>query len=108
MNLGKRIISSMENFDLDNKIQSCIDYVGTEIGEIEEAREWAIKNDEFRLQQEINNAWKSHYVALSILKSIREDNELMNDEIVMLVKREREKAYLYSRQTQQITLNRNI
>lgn len=89
MNLGKQIIEILEYTDLGNKIQSCIDYVGTEI---ERTREWAIKNNEFRLEQEINNAWKSHYVALSILKSIREDNEHMNDEIEMIVKREQEKS----------------
>lgn len=89
MNLVKQIIEILEYTDLGNKIQSCIDYVGTEI---ERTREWAIKNNEFRLEQEINNAWKSHYVALSILKSIREDNEHMNDEIEMIVKREQEKS----------------
>lgn len=92
MNLGKQIIEILEYTDLGNKIQSCIDYVGTEIEKLEETRERAIKNNEFRLEQEINSAWKSQYVALTILKSIREDNEHMNDEIEMIVKREQEKS----------------
>ncbi|MBF2780115.1 hypothetical protein QI089_09510 [Staphylococcus saprophyticus] len=86
------VLEVLEYVELGNKIQSCMDYLVTEIEAVEETREWAIKNNEFRLQQEINNAWKSYYVTLSILKSIREDNERMNDEIVMLVKREREKS----------------
>lgn len=86
------VLEVVDYSDLGNKIQSCIDYIGTEIEELEQTREWAIKNNEFWLQQEINNAWKSQYVALSILKSIREDNERMNDEIVMIVKNEQEKS----------------
>lgn len=92
MNYSQKLEETVECTDLGNKIQSCMDYLATEIEAVEQTREWAIKNNEFRLQQEINNAWKSHYVALSILKSIREDNERMNDEIVMIVKREQEKA----------------
>ncbi|QPS99694.1 hypothetical protein I6G41_01010 [Staphylococcus equorum] len=92
MNYSEKVEETVEYADLGNKIQSCMDYLATEIEAVEQTREWAIKNNEFRLQQEINNAWKSHYVALSILKSIREDNERMNDEIVMLVKREQEKS----------------
>ncbi|MDW8563865.1 hypothetical protein [Staphylococcus shinii] len=106
MNLGKRIIKSMEYFDLDNKIQSCIDYVCSSMQEVEGTREWAIKNNEFRLQQEINNAWKSHYVALAILKSIREDNEDMADEILMMVKNKQEKSALsHGDQTEDNTHN---
>lgn len=86
------VLEVVDYSDLGNKIQSCIDYIGTEIEELEQTREWAIKNNEFWLQQEINNAWKLQYVALSILKSIREDNERMNDEIVMIVKNEQEKS----------------
>ncbi|WP_436966724.1 hypothetical protein [Staphylococcus xylosus] len=86
------VLEVVDYSDLGNKIQSCIDYIGTEIEALEQTREWAIKNNEFRLQQEINNAWKSQYVALSILKSIREDNELMNDEVTMIVKKGQEKA----------------
>lgn len=92
MNYSQKIEETVEYTDLGNKIQSCMDYLTTEIEAVEQTREWAIKNNEFRLQQEINNAWKSHYVALSILKSIREDNERMNDEIVMIVKNEQEKS----------------
>lgn len=87
-----KVLEVLEYVDLGNKIQSCIDYVGTEIEALEETREWAIKNNEFALNQEINNAWKSQYVVLSILKNIREDNESMNDEVTMIVKREQEKA----------------
>lgn len=92
MNYSQKVEETVECTDLGNKIQSCMDYLATEIEAVEQTREWAIKNNEFRLQQEINKAWKSHYVALSILKSIKEDNERMNDEIVMIVKREQEKA----------------
>ncbi|MCT1652062.1 hypothetical protein [Staphylococcus saprophyticus] len=92
MKITEKIEETVECTDLGNKIQSCMDYLATEIEAVEQTREWAIKNNEFRLQQEINNAWKSHYVALSILKSIREDNERMNDEIVMIVKNEQEKS----------------
>lgn len=88
------VLEVVDYSDLGNKIQSCIDYIGTEIEELEQTREWAIKNNEFWLQQEINNAWKSQYVALSILKSIREDNELMNDEVTMIVKNGQEKNAL--------------
>ncbi|MGW7810141.1 hypothetical protein ACWEU9_09940 [Staphylococcus xylosus] len=87
-----KVLETIDYSDLGNKIQSCIDYIGTEIEELEQTREWAIKNNEFWLQQEINNAWKSQYVALSILKSIREDNERMNDEVTMIVKKGQEKA----------------
>lgn len=92
MKENNKVLDVIDYVDLGNKIQSCIDYIGTEIEALEETREWAIKNNEFRLQQEINNAWKSQYIALSILKSIKEDNEKMNDEIVMIVNREQEKA----------------
>lgn len=94
MNYSEKIEETVECTDLGNKIQSCMDYLATEIEAVEQTREWAIKNNEFMLQQEINNAWKSHYVALSILKSIREDNERMNDEIVIIVKNEQEKNAL--------------
>ncbi|WP_210136786.1 hypothetical protein [Staphylococcus sp. GDH8C109P] len=104
MKMLNDVLETIDYVDLENKIQSCMDYLGTEIEQLEQTREWAIKNNEFRLQQEINNAWKSQYVALSILKSIREDNERMNDEVKMIVKKARKKAHLYSRQTQQITL----
>lgn len=86
------VLETLDYVDLENKIQSCMDYLAIEIEQLEQTREWAIKNNEFRLQQEINNAWKSQYVALSILKSIREDNERMNDEVKMIVKKEKEKA----------------
>ncbi|PHK48782.1 hypothetical protein [Staphylococcus edaphicus] len=92
MRENNRVLKLVESADLGSKIQSCIDYLGREIEYLEETREWAIKNNEFRLQQEINNAWKSQYITLSILKSIREDSELMNDELVMIVKKEQEKA----------------
>ena len=92
MNYSEQVQATVEYADLENKIQSCMDYLATEIEAVEQTREWAIKNNEFRLQQEINNAWKSHYVALSILKSIREDNERMNDEIVMIIKNKQEKS----------------
>lgn len=92
MNYSEQVQETVEQADLVNKIQSCMDYLATEIEAVEQTREWAIKNNEFRLQQEINNAWKSHYVALSILKSIREDNERMNDEIVMIIKNKQEKS----------------
>lgn len=88
----KNLQDTVELADLGNKIQSCMDYISTEIEAVEQTREWAIKNNEYKLQQEVNNAWKSHYVALSILKSIREDNERMNDELVMIIKKEQEKA----------------
>lgn len=92
MNYSEKVEETVEYADLENKIQSCMDYLATEIEAVEQTREWAIKNNEFMLQQEINNAWKSHYVALSILRNIREDNERMNDEIVMIVKNEQEKS----------------
>lgn len=92
MNYSQKVEETVECTDLGNKIQSCMDYLATEIEKLEETRERAIKNNEFRLEQEINSAWKSQYVALSILKSIREDNERMNDEIVKIVKNEQEKS----------------
>lgn len=92
MRENNKVLEVIESVDLGNKIQSCMDYLATEIEQIEQTREWAIKNNEFRLQQEINNAWKSHYVALSILSSVREDNERMNDELLMIIKKEQEKA----------------
>lgn len=92
MKMLNDVLETIDYVDLENKIQSCMDYLGTEIEQLEQTREWAIKNNEFRLQQEINNAWKSQYVALSILKSIREDNERMNDEVKMIVKKGKKKS----------------
>lgn len=91
MDTGKRIIGSMEYFDLDNEIQSCIDYVCSSMQEIEETREWAIKKDDFILQHEMNTSWKSQYITLAILNSIKESNKNMVDEILNLVKNEQEK-----------------
>ncbi|HEI3024298.1 TPA: hypothetical protein SI716_001720 [Staphylococcus aureus] len=92
MRKNNKVLEVVEYVDLGNKIQSCMDYIATEIEAVEQTRESAIKNNEFKLQQEVNNAWKSHYVALSILKSIQEDNERMNDELLMIIKKEQEKA----------------
>lgn len=92
MNLGKRIIGSMKYFDIDNEIQSCIDHVSSSMQEIAEIREWAIKKDEFILQHEMNASWKSQYITLAILNSIKESNKNMEDEIEMLVKNEQEKS----------------
>lgn len=92
MRENNKVLEVIDFVDLGNKIQSCMDYIATEIEAVEQTRESAIKNNEFKLQQEVNNAWKSHYVALSILKSIQEDNERMNDELLMIIKKEQEKA----------------
>ncbi|WP_210128836.1 hypothetical protein [Staphylococcus sp. GDX8P102P-2] len=92
MRENNKVLEVIDFVDLGNKIQSCMDYIATEIEAVEQTRESAIKNNEFKLQQEVNNAWKSHYVALSILKSIQEDNERMNDESLMIIKKEQEKA----------------
>lgn len=59
MKMLNDVLETIDYVDLENKIQSCMDYLGTEIEQLEQMREWAIKNKEFRLQQEINNAWKS-------------------------------------------------
>lgn len=92
MNLGARITESMKYFDIDNEIQSCIDHVSSSMQEIAEIREWAIKKDEFILQREMNASWKSQYITLAILNSIKESNKNMEDEIEMLVKNEQEKS----------------
>ncbi|RIP35873.1 hypothetical protein BUZ14_04265 [Staphylococcus gallinarum] len=94
MNLGKQIIDSIECFDIDNEIQSCIEYVCSSIEETEESKEFAKRNGNSILYQEMNQVWRSQYITLAILKNVKESNENMTDEIVMLSKNEQEKSVL--------------
>ncbi|MEB6230010.1 hypothetical protein [Staphylococcus xylosus] len=91
MDTGKRIIGSMEYFDIDNEIQSCIDYVCSSMEETEDTKEYAKRNHNSELYSEINAVWRSQYITLAILKSIKKSNKGMVDEILNLVKNEQEK-----------------
>lgn len=94
MTAGNTIIETMEYFDLGNKVQCILDFIGKEMDSVGENKERAIQNNEDILARELNEVFKSYYVIESILRNLREDNERMNDEIVMLVKKEQEKNAL--------------
>lgn len=79
-----KITESLENFNIVNKIQSIMDYIHYEISELENEINWAKKTNNACVYQSSNESWKSHFLIMSTLHSVRNDLEVMEDEIRML------------------------
>lgn len=92
MTAGNTIIETMEYFDLGNKVQCILDFIGKEMDSVGENKERAFQNNEDILARELNDVFKSYYVIESILRNLREDNERMNDELLMIIKKGQEKS----------------
>ncbi|OEK78165.1 hypothetical protein [Staphylococcus xylosus] len=89
MNYSEKVEETVELVDLRNKVQSVLDYLGTEAPELENEREYAIRNNEHMYYQAINNNMKANYIISSTLLAIRNDIELMHDDIQANIKQEK-------------------
>ncbi|MEB8335258.1 hypothetical protein [Staphylococcus saprophyticus] len=85
----EKVQESVEFADLRNKVQSLLDFLGTESSELENDREFAMKNNESIAYQMINNNIKQNYIVSSTLQAIRTDIEHMHDDIQMNIKKEK-------------------
>lgn len=72
MNYSEKVQESVEFADLRNKIQSVLDYIGMETSELEDEREYAVKNNQPIYHQAINNNIKQNYLTTSTLLAIRD------------------------------------
>jgi len=81
MTYSEKVEESVEFADLRNKVQSVLDFIGTETDELEDEREFAY--------QAINNNMKANYIVTSTLLAIRNDIENMHDDIQADIKREK-------------------
>lgn len=89
MNYSEKVEETVEYADLMNKVQSIIDYVSTETAELQDDREFAMRNNQPIVHQMINNNIKQNYIIESTLLAIRNDIELMNDDIQANIKQEK-------------------
>lgn len=89
MNYSEKVEETVEFADLSNKVQSVLDYLGTESSELESEREYAIRNNEHKYHQAINNNMKANYIISSTLLAIRNDIETMHDDIQTNIKQEK-------------------
>ncbi|PTI75305.1 hypothetical protein BU064_11655 [Staphylococcus succinus] len=89
MNYSEKVEETVEFADLRNKVQSILDYLGTESSELENEREYAIRNNEHMYYQAINNNMKANYIISSTLLAIRNDIETMHDDIQTNIKQEK-------------------
>ncbi|MDW4210397.1 hypothetical protein QI209_05195 [Staphylococcus saprophyticus] len=85
----EKVQESVEFADLRNKVQSVLDYLGMESSELEDEREYAVRNNEPIYHQAINNNIKQNYVIESTLLAIRRDIENMHDDIQANIKQEK-------------------
>lgn len=85
----EKVQESVEFADLRNKVQSLLDFLGTESSELENDREFAMKNNESIAYQMINNNIKQNYIVSSTLQAIRTDIEHMHDDIQANIKQEK-------------------
>lgn len=89
MNYSEKVEETVEYADLMNKVQSILDYIGSEDEQLKNDREWAMKSNEPIAYQMINNNIKQKYVIESTLLAIRNDIELMHDDIQANIKQEK-------------------
>ncbi|MEK4204074.1 hypothetical protein NSR03_10395 [Staphylococcus sp. FSL W8-1207] len=89
MNYSEKVQESVGFADLRNKVQSVLDYIGMESSELEDEREYAVRNNEPIYHQAINNNIKQNYVIESTLLAIRRDIENMHDDIQINIKQEK-------------------
>ncbi|MDW3909735.1 hypothetical protein QI309_06305 [Staphylococcus saprophyticus] len=85
----EKVEETVEYADLINKVQSLLDYIGSEDEQLKNDREWAMKSNEPIAYQMINNNIKQNYVIESTLLAIRRDIESMHDDIRADVKQEK-------------------
>ena len=85
----EKLQESIEFADLRNKIQSVLDYIGMESSELEDEREYAVRNNEPIYHQAINNNLKANYIVSSTLQAIRTDIENMQEDIQEDIKQEK-------------------
>lgn len=86
---SEKVQETVEFADLRNKVQALLDFLGTESSELENDREFAMKNNESIAYQMINNNIKQNYVIESTLLAIRRDIENMHDDIQANIKQEK-------------------
>ncbi|MDW4248734.1 hypothetical protein QI048_10965 [Staphylococcus saprophyticus] len=86
---SEKVQESVEFTDLRNKVQALLDFLGTESSELENDREFAMKNNESIAYQMINNNIKKNYVIESTLLAIRRDIESMHDDIQRHINKEK-------------------
>ncbi|MEB8147438.1 hypothetical protein NGH48_04450 [Staphylococcus xylosus] len=89
MNYSEKVEETVEYADLINKVQSLLDYIGSEDEHLKNDREWAMKSNESIAYQMINNNIKQNYIIESTLLAIRNDIELMHDDIQTNIKQEK-------------------
>ena len=89
MNYSEKVEETVEFTDLRNKVQSILDYLGTETSELENDREYAVKKNQPIYHQAINNNIKQNYIVSSTLQAIRTDIENMHDDIQADIKQEK-------------------
>ncbi|MBF0736833.1 hypothetical protein E4T73_01495 [Staphylococcus arlettae] len=85
----EKVQETVEFADLRNKIQSVLDYIGMETSELEDEREYAVKNNQPIYHQAINNNIKQNYLTTSTLLAIRNDIESMHDDIQRHINKEK-------------------
>ncbi|PTJ66855.1 MULTISPECIES: hypothetical protein [Staphylococcus] len=84
-----KVEETVEYADLINKVQSLLDYIGSEDEQLKNDREWKMKSNESIAYQMINNNIKKNYIIESTLLAIRNDIELMHDDIQANIKQEK-------------------
>ncbi|MEB7758501.1 hypothetical protein [Staphylococcus equorum] len=89
MNYSEKVEETVEFADLRNKVQSILDYLGTETSELENDREFAMQSNQPIVHQMINNNIKQNYIVSSTLQAIRTDIENMHDDIQANIKQEK-------------------
>lgn len=89
MNYSEKVEETVEYADLMNKVQSILDYIGSEDEQLKNDREWAMKSNESIAYQMINNNIKQNYIIEYTLLAIRNDIELMHDDIQANIKQEK-------------------
>ncbi|MCE5008033.1 hypothetical protein [Staphylococcus equorum] len=85
----EKVQESVEFADLRNKVQSVLDYIGSENTELESGREFAMKSNEPMVHQMINNNIKQNYIISSVLLAIEKDIENMHDDIQVNIEQEK-------------------
>lgn len=85
----EKVQESVEFADLRNKVQSILDYISSEDHRLKNDREFAMKSNESITYQMINNNIKQNYIIESTLLAIRNDIELMHDDIQANIKQEK-------------------
>ena len=81
MNYSEKVQKSVEFADLRNKVQAVLDYLGMENEELEDEREYAMKSNDSKYYQAINNNVKANFIISSTLQAIRTDIENMHEDI---------------------------